>query len=623
MVGSVVCATRNTDFSLAPHMAADSGLNDNSRLHPEEFASAAATAEAYGGRFWVEVDPGVNRAAAEWRRYEGRGGPWKDGDVTASAFDPVFRILLDAMNGCRVSGLTKTMLARTSDAPVAWLGAHARRSDRTYDIDVHSPGVGDDLDAWWWLVRHAGVCISCDAARLDASTLFTTAPGVRYRTTRFLPSAVREHAKDAAAIPGSVAIVPLPDGGGWQMMLAASSGLAGSLAQEAVRRCQVPPEVLAASEAPPDVAILATTEASTFWSSGITPDTFEKTVAATLRRGEKYPTIPRDAMRALAAAEGVAIAEGRGLPRTDRDGLAELVTTWIVERAEKADALTDATIQLASRTVTAIISAGVSERTRWQSEAGRMLYRAELEGLLKRLHAAQAARQARAHAPNAIPLPALRKVHGRPINWRTQWLHLMLGDAVAFISAVRDATGATPLILMKDLTFRELPSDWDVREMVSRIRGHPFDERDGDWPGIGWPELQLGTHVRFWWPDVSPRPVAHGTEQNWEIVSWGHAELLLRGATPGRVLRSEWTYPTGTELKQEKFAGPGPWRDVDWKLLRRKVKDVRALVTGVLGGVAPMDVRDTWTLPVAAASARAGARVLMGEYMTSVGTLPP
>ena len=303
--------------------------------------------------------------------------------------------------------------------------------------------------------------------------------------------------------------------------------------------------------------------------------------------------------------------------------MAELVTSWIVEKAGKAGPLGDTTIELASRAVATILADGTAERTRHRSAEGRALFRAELEGLAKRLRAAYATRQARARAPNAVSPPLLRPELGRPTNWQTRWLHLLLDDALSFISAVRDETGATPLILMKDLTFRELSSDWDVREMLSRIRGHPFDERDGDWPGIGWPELRLGTHVRFWWPDVAPRPVVRGSEQKWEIVSWGHAELLLRGATPGRVLRSEWSYPTGTELKQEKFTGPGPWADVDWKALRRKVKEVRALVTGVLGGVAPLDIRDTWTLPLAAASARAGTRVLMGEYMTSVGTLPP
>jgi hypothetical protein len=599
-------------------MSSDSPLNENTRFHPEDFASVAAGAETYPGRFWITVDPDAPRAAGAWRKYEGRGGPWKNNGVVASAFDPAFRIVLDSMSGCRISGLTRTMLANDPDAPAAWLEAHATRSGRTYDIDVNSPTVYEDLDAWWWLVRHAGVCITCEAARLDAATLFTTAPRITFRTTRFLPSAVRQHAKDAVAIPGSVAIVPLPDGDRWQMVVAADPGLAGTLAQEVLRRCQPPTEVLVASEAPPEVAVLATMEAATFWSRGITAASFEKTIGAALRRGAKYPTIPRDAIRALAAAEGVAVAEGRGLA-TEAEGMAELVTSWIVEKAGKAGPLDDSTIQLACETVATIFADGTSERSRYGSDAGRALYRAALEDLAKRLRAARAARQARAHAPNAVPL----KANGRPSNWRTQWLHLMLDDAVAFISAVRDETGATPLLLMKDLTFRELRSDWDVREMVSRIRGHPFDEREGDWPGIGWPELRLGTHVRFWWPDVSPRPVAHGTAEKWEIVSWGHAELLLRGATPGRVLRSEWTYPTGTELQQEKYAGPGPWDDVDWKLLRRKVKEVRALVTGVLGGVAPLDIRDTWTLPLAAASARAGARILMGQYMTSAGTLPP
>jgi hypothetical protein len=602
-------------------MSSDPPLNDNTHFHPERFERVVAGAQSYGSRFWIAVDPSADRSPGEWRRYEGRGGPWQDGDVAASAFDPVFRIVLDAMRACRVSGLTDELLAQAPSTLTAWLARHATRSRRTYDIDVHSAEVRDDLDAWWWLVRNAGVCIACDVRQLDAATLFTTARKLTFFTTRFLPAAVRTHVKEAVAIKNTVAIVPMPDGGGWQMVVGAAPSLIGSVVKEALRRCQPVTAVAAATSKTPDVAILSTMEASTFWSSGIFGDNFEKVLTATLRRGENYAMMPRDAIRALAAAEGVAIAEGRGLPTAD-EGMAALLTSWIVEKSGKADPLSDATIELAIRAVDAVISAEVSVRTSFQSDEGRALYSAELEGLLKRLKAARAARQARANAMNAVPLPAFRKVPGRPIKWRTLWLHLMLDDAVAFINAVRDETGATPLVVMKDLSLRELSTSWDAREMVSHIRGCAFEDREGDWPGIGWPELRLGLSVRFWWPDISPRPVVHGTEQKWEMVSWGHTELMLRGATPGRVLRSEWSYPTGTELRQEKFAGPGPWHEVDWRLLRRKVKDVRALVTGPLGGVAPLDLRDTWTLPAAADTARAGGRVLMGDYFSSAARLP-
>jgi hypothetical protein len=76
------------------------------------------------------------------------------------------------------------------------------------------------------------------------------------------------------------------------------------------------------------------------------------------------------------------------------------------------------------------------------------------------------------------------------------------------------------------------------------------------------------------------------------------------------VLRSTWQHPTGTELRQPKFGAPGPWREVDWRQLRRKVTAVKALIQERLGGVALRDMRATWALDAAAAEARAGRREL-------------
>ncbi|MEP7002813.1 MAG: hypothetical protein ABI969_20140 [bacterium] len=95
----------------------------------------------------------------------------------------------------------------------------------------------------------------------------------------------------------------------------------------------------------------------------------------------------------------------------------------------------------------------------------------------------------------------------------------------------------------------------------------------------------------------------------------------MTGATAEKVLRSSWSHPTGTELKQAKFGGAGPWQDVDWNALRKKTKSVLALVKGALGGVQPVGLRVTWSLPAAAERVRAGARELVGEY-SSTPALP-
>jgi hypothetical protein len=156
-----------------------------------------------------------------------------------------------------------------------------------------------------------------------------------------------------------------------------------------------------------------------------------------------------------------------------------------------------------------------------------------------------------------------------------------------------------------DLSLRTLTSEWDVREVLDAIMGEPFDERvdaDGN-------KLLTGLPVFVWWPDVSPEPTIRSAIDGWESVGWGFAQLTLRGATSERVLRSAWEHPTGSELRQPKFGGAGPWRDVDWSLLRKRVADVKRLIAGPLGGIAPAD-GSGWVLPAATAEANAGRRSL-------------
>jgi hypothetical protein len=142
--------------------------------------------------------------------------------------------------------------------------------------------------------------------------------------------------------------------------------------------------------------------------------------------------------------------------------------------------------------------------------------------------------------------------------------------------------------------------------VLETIMGEPFDERVADDES----RLHTGLPVFVWWPDVSPPPAIRAAIDGWESVGWGFAQLTLRGATDGRVLRSSWQYPTGTELRQPKFGESGPWREVDWRQLRRKVSAVKSLISGTLGGVVLGSARATWTMEAAAAEARAGHRTL-------------
>ena len=183
---------------------------------------------------------------------------------------------------------------------------------------------------------------------------------------------------------------------------------------------------------------------------------------------------------------------------------------------------------------------------------------------------------------------------------------MMREDAIALVCALREHTGAETSVPMSDLSLRPLNSEWDTREVLETIMGEPFDERVPDDER----RLQTGLPVFVWWPDVSPPPSIRAAIDGWESVGWGFAQLTLRGATTTRVLRSSWQYPTGTELRQPKFGESGPWREVDWRQLRRKVAAVKSLISGPLGGIVSPNARAIWTLECAAEEARVGRRAL-------------
>jgi len=573
------------------------------RIHPEHIATVARDAN-HRGRFFVAFDGTVERSVEGWARYESARRAWRDERILAKAFDPGFRPILEAMRGCRLFGVTPKLLCTTPHAPIDWLERCTVRAGHAVDVVLDANGARDDLGVWWWLCVHASPVITCDAGALDASTLFTIGDGVHFASTRFLPRNVTAHARSEASRAGMVALAPGASEHGWGMLVVAEPPVIGEIAVQAVRSFPAEEKQVHVHEML-DTSILSALESSTFWTGGIDAEHFERVLTATLKRGERHPEIPRDAIRALAAAEGVAIAEGRG-PVTPPDGMAQLVVGFAQEHAERADPLGDATIELALRAVQCVRDAASWEQREYASEEGRAAFRAEVDGLRKRLLAAQATRRVRARAPNAVPVAPLRVPPLIPINWAELGLHMMREDAISLVCALRNETGAETSVPMSDLSLRALTSDWDVREVLETIMGEPFDERVADDAS----RLDTGLPVFVWWPDVSPAPAIRAAIDGWESVGWGFAQLTLRGATADRVLCSSWQHPTGTELRQPKFGTPGPWREVDWRQLRRKVSAVKALIQGQLGGIVLENARGTWALENAALEARGGRRKL-------------
>ena len=144
---------------------------------------------------------------------------------------------------------------------------------------------------------------------------------------------------------------------------------------------------------------------------------------------------------------------------------------------------------------------------------------------------------------------------------------------------------------------------------------------------IGVPE----TRFYLWWPDVGGEPtlIPHywdkdeidpdtgnerSVEQAWWGPGWGLARLMLRGetsATPTVVAISEIEYPTERDIRSPRFRLPGPWHDVDWKELRRRLTELRRLFAEVPGGSHARSAAKEPVLPEAARLTKAG--IVLGD----------
>ncbi len=367
--------------------------NGRDSIHPEYLARAAREAVEHA-RFWIPIDRAD--APPEGHATTGPGAPWADADIAATAFDPVFRIVLDAMLSCRLARVTPKLMRETG-APQAWLARYATGSRGVFDVDVSAEGVRDDLSALWWLASSAEVVIHCDLARLDTATLFNSVSKLHFAAAREISAATLSYTKVCAAAEGTVALVPriwrYETMCGWSMLVVAARELAGELAKEVFRQ-EPRSATQRRSYAKVNVAIHATIQAATYWADSVMADDVEKYILSALRRCMKFPTLDIAAIRGLAAAEGVAIAEGRAAPK--QSSLDANTTSTAARRLKKGDPLAESTIELAIDAVQLVAHAGLAERTLWLSDEARLLFRAELDGLRKRLLAARVARRARA-----------------------------------------------------------------------------------------------------------------------------------------------------------------------------------------------------------------------------------
>lgn len=273
--------------------------------------------------------------------------------------------------------------------------------------------------------------------------------------------------------------------------------------------------------------------------------------------------------------------EGRPAP-----GLPEEVVGRGAAWNARQDPLQPRTIELALEAVQTIITRSPVHQRLWRDPAAVTAWMAELTGLARRLESALRARQVRKAAPNAVPLPSTRKpeeVLRAPARRARMRFYALPSDATALLAFAREDTGARLFVLEGDAP-RELEA-WQLGTVVPPEFAARTDER----------AHQSGIPVYLWWPEVAPAIALYRerdagirelgiASHGYVVPGWGIATLVFAGATEERLLVSDFTCPTGGELRLPRYAGAGPWREVDWPVLRRKVRALRTGMAGPLAG---------------------------------------
>src|SRR5215208_1459106 len=136
--------------STPPQMSIRRPLASLASIHPEHIANVTRDANRRG-RFFMAFDGTIERSVEGWARYETERRAWRDERIAAKAFDPGFRLILAAMRGCRILGVTPKLLRTTPNAPLAWLARCTVRADHALDVVLDADGAREDLGAWWWL----------------------------------------------------------------------------------------------------------------------------------------------------------------------------------------------------------------------------------------------------------------------------------------------------------------------------------------------------------------------------------------------------------------------------------------------------------------------------------------
>ncbi len=564
--------------------------------------------------------------------------------MRADALDLLLEIIPTAASSCRL--FTTPRLGRRQ-AAAALPDRYVQRRRGRIDVDLAAAGIRKDVDFWRSLMNQGGYAplFTVSLSRISPGVLVASPEGPIFATLRYhLPATALRFARAQTARGNTVvlalakmglAVFPGPHGEetGLELVVFAKPKLAARLAATAVERVgrrdtMVLPKLLS-------LAYHLHWNVNIESAGGGDP---EKRLRAHLTRAAKRRRDWQVARRAAAAAELVAIAEGRGpdtrddWPELAREHYAEL-RTWAAEQ----DLLGAETVTLARSAARALSPARLIDPTLITAPAKaaeRAEWRESLSDVVRRLDAAILGRKVRAQAPNARPPAATKRVIEElvePKRWAGLRFYALRDDAQALCDFLREETGASLAVKNTTGGLHELKSAYDTIQLLGEAFAGSFDTRK-----LSFPEKRRGFAILVWWPAISPGPVVRerrprpeDAEEDamlreltvsqrpprprFEVVGWGYTQLLFRGGCEDPkerlVLRSAWEYPAEKELERPRYQGAGPWRDVDWPALRRAIRRVRAELQGPLAGGRTAGSRPEPVLSTAFARVQEGWRL--------------
>ena len=587
---------------------------DLSDIHPDRLAEYAERVRAKP-HFFMAVGPELKYGGSEQQAFE-QAAAVGHSHPTAEAFiRQCFSPLLAEAESCR---LYQPRRMHSLGARTWWdhrngvaefarkLASYARRQRGVTQVRLDAPQLRDDVEFWWYALRHRTAMLAVPHSALLSSHFLDGARGPRFWGINLLSMLVPRSAMNLAwresASGRLVFICPRADSDGFVAELFASPDVARQLIEHVI--LQQPPTEDDIAWVDQRTTRIVDPEfgystSPWFLDHLFTLDEPEPKLTLVLGRIGELLESRGDVLQALAAAECVAMMENRPAP-----GLAPEVIERTRVWNTRQDPVAQPTIELALRAVELIIERSPVHQRLWRDPGAVQRWLEELAGLETRLQQAIVGRQVRLTAPNAARLPTTRKspeALGSPTRFRQMRFYALPSDAAALLDLMQLETSARLIV-----SFDGHPHQLESYEL-SGVVPPEFEDR-----GIGnnYPEYSRGIVVRVWWPDVCPAPdfLAQPVSRSLggEMPAWGVAELHFCGATDRRLIVSSFTYPTGAELRLPRYAGPGPWREVDWVRLRQKVREVRTLLGGALAGGWAKTREPIPVLHIAAAKARAG-----------------